>query len=107
MMSQISKNDWKLLCSLQEEILAAACESIFQEVDKISVNREGKIHESYLALWKLLRTKDKEVIQMFDGLRKRDAIITLAIWRRNELMTEAQLAQFTPETQQAVNSILR
>ncbi len=105
-MSSVPERDWKLLSRLREGLLAVACERIFQQVDQLAAGREGREHERYLALWRLLATEDKRIVEMFDGLSRNSAFEKILLLRRYGVLGDEQFSQFSPETQKDVSRLV-
>ena len=87
---------------MKNHILSISCNNIFEKIDQISCKRKDKEHESYLKLWKLLNKEDREISIMFDDLKRSNAVMKLASWKRNGLISEEKMAEFTNETQQSI-----
>ena len=104
-MHQIPERDWKHLRTLKESVLAEACERIFEDIEDILQTRQGNEHESYLKLWKLLRHGDEDIATMFDDLRRSNALMKLASWTANNLLSDDDLQGFTEETRQRIRII--
>ncbi len=98
-MPRIPEKDWKQLRALEDVMLKTACDRVFEKIEKISKARKGNEHESYLKVWKLIQKEDDEISIMFDDLRRSNALMKLAAWRRNRLLSDQELAQFTAKTQ--------
>ena len=101
-MRNIPESDWKKIRDMKNEILSISCNQIFEKVDNISIKREGKEHEAYLKLWKLINRENEEISIMFDDLKRSTAILKLASWKRNGLISDERMSEFTDETQQSV-----
>ncbi len=56
-MKQIPEKDWKKLRDMKDEMLGIACERIFSKVEKIAEHRQGREHEAYLDLFKLVKKR--------------------------------------------------
>ncbi len=98
-MRNFPEQDWKQLRALQERMLATACERVLNKIESIVKDRKGREHEAYLELWKILRHEDKDIAMMFDDLRRSNAIMKLASWKANNLLSDHDLESFTEETQ--------
>jgi hypothetical protein len=104
-MRAIPETDWKKLRSLKTRALNDACVRILDAVAQLGLNREGREHEAYLALWELIRTQDAWIAAMFDDFKRSTAVYKLAAWQRHSLVSEGDLAAFTEETQAAVKAM--
>jgi hypothetical protein len=101
-MSSVSEKDWKMLINIQKRLLNSACEIIFQRIEQISSNRKGREHESYLELWKIINKEDDVIAEMFDDLRRSNAVWKIAALKHYGVLTDDQLALFSQETQDNV-----
>lgn len=101
-MQRIPEKDWKQVKALKEKLLTMACERIFEKIELILQARKGHEHESYLKLWKMLRHEDEEIARMFDDLKRSNALIKLASWRTNHLLSDHDLNGFSEETQHRI-----
>ena len=105
MMSKIPERDWKKLRVMKDDALNIACEQIFEKIQKIMKEREGKEHETYLKLWDLLKKDDGKISVMFDGLKRSNAIHKLAAWVRCGVISNDCLSEFSDETRQTVKAL--
>lgn len=105
-MKTIHEKDWKLMRKLKDELLDQVCERIFQKVEAVSGGRGGHQYKSYLDLWKLLEKEDKRIGDMFDDLKRSNALIKLAHWRRCKLISDEVFSEFSEETRQNVNMMV-
>ena len=106
-MRAFPERDWKKLRSLKTRALNDACGRILDAVTQIVQKREGREHEAYIELWKLIQEQDDTIALMFDDFKRSTAVSKLAAWRRHGLVSESELASFTEETQAAVRAINR
>jgi hypothetical protein len=104
-MRTVPERDWKKLFTMKSDVLNFACECIFEKIDKIMEERKEKAHETYLKLWKLLREEDQKIAVMFDDLKRNNALHKLAAWEYNGIISKESFAEFSKETQQAVNRL--
>jgi hypothetical protein len=106
MAHQIAESDWKLFRQLREMALERFCERALSEVRRLASDTGKGAHERYLAVFELLRHRDKELAEAFDDLRRSTAWRQLAIIRARGLITEEEFARFSPETRGAVQTFL-
>lgn len=104
-MRNIPEKDWKKMRSIKETVLNMACERILKKVKRIIENKENNNHTAYIKLWKLMRAEDNEIALMFDDLKRSNARIKLAAWKRSGLISDEGLKEFSEETQESVNTI--
>jgi hypothetical protein len=99
---QISEPDWKLFRRLRELALERFCERVLSEVGQLASKTGQSAHERYLAVYKLLQRRDKELAQAFDDLRRSTAWPCLAVMRSRGLLSDEEFAGFSSETRAAV-----
>jgi hypothetical protein len=106
MMRQISEPDWKVFRQVRSLALGRFCERVLAEVCGLASDTEKDAHERYLAVFKLLQRRDKELAETFDVLRRSTAWQQLAAMRFRKLVTEEEFARFSPETREVVQLFL-
>jgi hypothetical protein len=101
--SSISERDWKKFKSIKDTLLDTACERILEKIKALI--EEGNGHRTYLQLWKVIRQEDAKIAEMFDDLKRSNALFKIAVLVRNDLINEETLKEFSAETQERVRSI--
>ena len=107
MTREISESDWKIFRQLHPIALERFCERVLSEIGPLTSETGKSAHERYLAVFKLLQRRDKELAEAFDDLRRSSAWYQLAVIRARGLLTEEEFARFSPETRGAVQVMLR
>lgn len=102
MTREISEPDWKLFRKLRTLALERFCERTLSEVRGLASEAGKGAHERYLAVFQLLARRDEELAEAFNDVRRSTAWRQLAVIRHQGLLTDAEFAQFSPETQEAV-----
>jgi hypothetical protein len=62
-------------------------------------------HEKYLSLYKLMRSRDKDVATAFNDFCRSTAVMQLGIIHGMGLLTGGELRRFSPETLQRIEWI--
>ena len=101
-MRHIPESDWKKLRKIKDEMLNTSCKNIFKKIEGISKNIDGREHNAYLELWKLLNKEDEDISIMFDDLKRSNAVQKLSAWKQKEIISNKQISEFTTETQQII-----
>ena len=101
-MNRIREKDWKRLRAMKDEKLAIACDRIFEKIERLIEKKGDASHETYLKLWKTLRTEDRKIGDMFDDLKRSNALQKLTAWYRYKLLSDEELAGFTDETRDTI-----
>jgi len=105
-MRSIAEKDWKLLRSMVDRKLDQACGKLLGEIEStIHGKKDSGNHKAYLAVYKIVDSGDREIAKMFDNLRRSTAIMTLANWKHNGLLTTQELAEFSDQTQATIELI--
>jgi hypothetical protein len=105
-MREISESDWKLFRQLQPLALERFCRRVLSEVNRLASAAGQSSHEQYLAVFRLIECRDKELAEAFDNPRRSSALLQLARLRAQELLTEEEFACFSAEARGAVRVFL-
>jgi hypothetical protein len=106
MTREIKESDWKLFRRLHAVALERFCRQVIEEISRASGNCADNFHQRYLELFDLILKRNEEMAWAFDDMRRSKAIILLANIQESDLLTEEEFSQFSPETRDAVASIL-
>ncbi len=94
--------DWKTLKRLHPIALDRFCERILAEIRKIDGDTNRSPHQRYLAIYKLIERRDKEITRAFDDMRRSRIFERLINIYALDLLTDAELSQFGTSLRQAV-----
>jgi hypothetical protein len=100
------ESDWKLFRELRELALERFCQCVLAEIGSVAADSGQSHHDRYLAVFKLIRERDKELAAAFDEPRRSTALQQLAFIRSRELLTDEEFARFWPETRETVAVML-
>ncbi|MDV5168872.1 hypothetical protein [Photobacterium rosenbergii] len=106
-MSTIPEKDWKVLRNSKEELLAIACDNIFKEVDRIYQNRVDNEHASYLELWQFIQIENNKIGEMFDDLKRSNALFKLVSMRLYGILSDEYLCKFSAEIQHQILELMK
>lgn len=106
-MKHIAEKDWKLLRKIKEEKLNLACGEILSNVENVIKSKKNENHKSYLTVWDLVKSGDKKIEQLFDDLGRSNAILKLALWRKNGLLSDQEICEFSEETRESIKNFMR
>jgi hypothetical protein len=98
----ISERDWKLFRRLQPVALERFCERVLADVARVAAG-PGSAHERYLAAYRLVRERDRELVAAFDGPSRSMAWEQLGLIVRAGLLTDDEVAGFADETRAALH----
>jgi len=105
-MYDIKESDWKIFKGLRELALERFFERVLDEVARISSDSGKTNRERYGALYELMSERDKEIEPIFDHLRRSTAVRQICAFRSEDLMTDRELRQFSPELVKLVEHIV-
>jgi hypothetical protein len=98
----ISEADWKVFRQLREVALERFCERVLSEVGRVTSDPDKTAHERYLAVFRLVERRDRELADAFNDARRSTAWWQLARIQSHGLLTEDEMGRFSPETREAV-----
>jgi len=107
MVREISERDWKVFRELRPIALDRFCERVLADLGSVASEAGKSAHERYLAVFQLFQSRDEELVQMFDTLRRSTALLQIAAIRNRGLMTDQEFSRFSPETRDVVETFLR
>jgi hypothetical protein len=96
------ERDWKTFRELHKIALARYCDRILDELRQVIANKTESSHDRYLKIYRIIHRRDKELGQAFNDFRRSTALQQLLLINSLGLLTEEDLARFTPETRQFV-----
>ncbi|USX24367.1 hypothetical protein NHH73_17245 [Oxalobacteraceae bacterium OTU3CINTB1] len=101
-MPDIKESDWRHVRDLKPVLLDRYCRRILSEFEKIASKHDEPAHPRYLALFKLVDERDRELGDMFNDLKRSNAIFKILFLRQNGVFTEAEFAGFSDETKSRI-----
>ena len=105
MMRQISEADWKRFRKVHPLALERFCERVLTEIGRLASSPGESAHERYLAVFRLLQRRDKELGEAFNDFRRSTALLQLALLRSRGLVTDEERARFSPETRSVLETL--
>ena len=106
MTNGINESDSKLFRQLRSLALERFCQQILSEVEQLAADCTKSSHDRYLAVYKLIARRDKELADAFNDLRRSTALVHLVQIQSHALLTEEEMGRFSPETRAAVQFLL-
>ena len=103
----INESDWRLFRKLEPIALDRFCERVLSEINQISSDSNKTSHQRYVAIFKLLERRDRELADAFNDLRRSTAWRQLALIQSHGLLTEKEMADFTAETRGVIELLNR
>ncbi len=105
-MDRIAESDWKLLRQFHPVGRDRFCQQVLSEAGDIATDQESSPHHRYLALFDLIKSRNAELAETFDDLRRSNAILKLACIRAHKLLTDDEFGRFTLATRNVVNTLI-
>ena len=94
----IPEADWKVFRSLHPIWVDRFCRRVNGELLRTLSDDSRNAHEQYLAAYKLMQKRDKEIANAFNDFRRSTAIVQIAIIRKLGVITDEELGRFSEST---------
>jgi len=104
-MRDIKESDWKRLRDLKSVALERFCDRVLSDIDQARTDATATSHQRYLAIYKLIKQRDKELVDIFDDLKRSTALIKILLMQRAGLLTKDELAGFSEETRSILDAL--
>jgi len=91
------ERDWKHLRAVHPVALARYCERVLAEAAVIISDEKVPAHERYLELARVIGHHNRQMAGAFDDMRRSRAMQRLTSLVGLQLLTDAELAQFSPD----------
>ena len=101
---EFKDSDWKVFRRLHSIALERYCRRVLEEV-RVAAECKSDYHDCYRRLYRLIRERDRTMAAAFDDPGRSTAFILLANMIAEGLLTEEELKQFSPETQERIEVI--
>jgi len=90
---------------MQDELLNVACGRILEKIEAVIKRKEISTHETYLKLWEIMKNEDEKIADMFNDIRRSNAVYKLTRWKHNSLITDEELTRFSDETKESIRGL--
>lgn len=99
----ISESDWRIFKEVRAAALDRFCIRILDECAALcDTHPTQSAHTRYLALYKLIHQRDREIAHAFNDFSRSTAILNLMTMQHRGLVTPTELARFSANTIQIV-----
>lgn len=105
-MYSIRESDWKVLRRLKDAALQRFCERALAAIRRAD-DVGGTAHERYLRLYRVVQDEDRDLGDIFDDLKRSNAVSRLAAMRHAKLITDEEFGQFSDELRQLIVDVMR
>ena len=103
----MTEAEWKMFRRLHATALERFSAKILADLQRIGADANKSSHERYLEIWKLLKKRDDQMSRSFDDVRRSTALQQLCIMYSLKLITEDDLATFSPKTEEGIRFLFR
>jgi hypothetical protein len=103
----VPESDWKIFRELRELALERFCKRVLDELPRFGEDTSRNHHERYLELYGWLQDRDDELARAFNDPRRSGMLLQLAVIHALGLLEPDELARFTSETRDSVQSIAK
>ncbi len=93
----IAEQDWRVLRNMQPALLNRLCNKSLAEVLAILGESSFPAHERYFKISKLTEQRDLQISRLFDDLKRSNAAIRLTMMKKESVITNEDLANFSAE----------
>lgn len=97
-MRQISERDWKIFRQVRAVALERFCEKVLSDIAKVASDPKRTAHERYLATYKLIHERDRDLGDAFNDCRRSTALEQITVIYRLGVITREELQRFGEET---------
>jgi hypothetical protein len=104
MSPDIPEPDWRIFRSLHSIWLDRFCQRVNSELIAVLSNKSRSQHERYLAAYKLIHKRDRQIGDAFNDFRRSTAVFQIAIIRKLDVITDEELGRFGKEVRTSLAS---
>ena len=102
----MTESDWKVFRRLHPIALERFCQRVLSEVARLATDTQKDSHARYLAVYRLIRQRDRELADAFNDPRRSVALRQLACIQSHDLLTDDEFTRFSAETREAIQFFL-
>jgi hypothetical protein len=105
--SSFPESDWKNLREIRERALSRFCTRALDGV-RTKIQRsdlQNDAHNSFLAVYRYIDSRDKELGRLFNDWRRSTALRTLMGWVQSGIVTEKEFESFSESTKRLVREL--
>jgi len=103
-LQDFTESDWKTFRELRDVALERFCRRVLEELEALRLDTSRTYHERYLDVFRWLQKRDEELAHAFNDPRRSRMIAQLAAIHAYGLLEPDELARFTPETRDTIES---
>lgn len=104
----ISESDWKKYKELRKLALDRFCQGVLAETQIVAKNKTLSAHARYLTLYRLVRSRDKDMADVFDQRMSRSNVwLPLFMMVARDLLTDEELSGLSEEQRERISEAVR
>jgi hypothetical protein len=103
---EFKESDWKVFRRLHPIALERFCERILAEIEGVLADQSMTSHERYIAVYRLVKRRDKEVANLFNDFRRSTALQQIALIQSHKLWSNEEMAEFSDDVREVMQSLL-
>jgi len=107
MQDRIKESDWKKYRAVHQAALERFCDKVLSEIQYFIGERDKSSHARYLEIYKRIHERDETIADLFNDLKRSNAVFKLAGMRYQNLVTDDEYAQFSQDLRDEVELIQR
>lgn len=104
-MRSVPESDWKAFKQFHPIALNRFSRQVLDETEALLKNNSTSPHDIYLAIYKLIQRRDKEMADLFNDYRRSTAVLQIAMMHSRDLLTDQEWQQFSAETRNAITAL--
>jgi len=102
MTNRVPESDWRVFRDLREVALQRFCERVLGDLGRLCADVSKSPHERYLAVYRWLQDRDREMAIAFNDPKRSQTIPQLAAIHGHNLLEPDELSRFTPQTRNMI-----
>lgn len=103
----ISDGDWKRYQELHALALDRFCQSVLANAQTIAQNEALSAHARYRTLYRLMRSRDKDLASAFNMGRRSEVSLSLMLMVAYDLLTDEELLVLSEELRARISGAVR
>ncbi|MHC8301314.1 hypothetical protein [Pseudomonas sp. ZS1P83] len=103
----IIESDWKKFKELHKLALDRFCLGVLADAKTIAQHDALSAHARYGMIYRLMRDRDKDIVQTFDPYSRSSAPIALRWMVKHDLLTDAELSVLSEAMLEEVADVVR
>jgi hypothetical protein len=99
MQREIAESDWRHFRKLHPIAVERYCTGVLKEAAEFGSDTSRSAQQRYVALYRLMQQRDREITRLFDDMRRSTAVICILAIHARGLFSAAEFAGFSEEIQ--------